>query len=576
MDRMKKEVLLSLLLLPAVCFCQTPAFDWVVTSQNCAAADNSKAVVTDAAGNSYITGRFVGTADLDPGTGVANITTGPNGSFYVARYDAGGNYVWGIPIVTTTSCETEGIALDANGNVIICGFLQGSGDFDPGVGIQTLTANGSSAFVAKYDANGNYVWAFTMDATSSSACTSVQTDAAGDIYVTGYFNDSLDFDPGVNTFYLSTTAQEHAYIAKYSSAGTLVFALPIGGTTGSSVIPQRLAVSSAGSLAICGSVLGTADFDPGTGVQSFTANPGNYDIFTAQYDAAGNFQWANVFGSAGNFSSANDYGRGVCFDAAGNVIVSGQFQGTVDFDPTAGTQILTAIGDADAFIAKYSSAGLCQWAFHVGGTTVAYAIAVCTDAAGNIYTIGTFENTVDFDPGTPVKNLIAAGTNLYDAFVASYTPTGTYRWAFSLSSPSMADVGYGIATRGNWVYATGAYALTVDFDPAVTTASRTYAGKYDLYLARYSMDASAVTENAGAFGFDLYPNPADENITVVLKNVTPDHLVIYNSLGTVVLERDVVTMNSTVSVASFVSGIYFCVVVDENGNAVTRRFAVEH
>jgi hypothetical protein len=109
---------------------------------------------------------------------------------------------------------------------------------------------------------------------------------------------------------------------------------------------------------------------------------------------------AGDFGFAAQFSSGNgiDFGRAVATDASGNVYVTGQLAGVADFDPGAGTTALAGVHD-DVFVAKYTAAGALVWARQLGGTSADQGNAIAVDAAGNVFTTGTFQGTADFDPG---------------------------------------------------------------------------------------------------------------------------------------------------------------------------------
>ena len=171
-------------------------------------------------------------------------------------------------------------------------------------------------------------------------------------------------------------------------------------------------------------------------------------------DSAGNFVWARQLGGTGN---------GIAVDASGNVLTTGSFGGTADFDPGAGTNNLTSAGSFDIFISKLDSAGNLSLAFAVGaaagGTDKGQAIA--TDAAGNVYTTGYFQGTIDFDPGPGVSLMTSAGGT--DIFVVKLDSAGNFVWARQFGGTSD-DQGNGIAVdaSGN-VLTTGYFKGTADF-----------------------------------------------------------------------------------------------------------------
>jgi len=122
---------------------------------------------------------------------------------------------------------------------------------------------------------------------------------------------------------------------------------------------------------------------------------------------------------------------------------TGYFHGTVDFDPGAGTTNLTSAGDLDIFVHKLDASGNLVWAKRIGNTGEDDGYYITTDASGNVYTVGNFQNTVDFDPSAGTSNLTAAGGK--DVFIHKLDPSGNFLWAKSWGSSST-DVGYSVST----------------------------------------------------------------------------------------------------------------------------------
>jgi hypothetical protein len=141
-----------------------------------------------------------------------------------------------------------------------------------------------------------------------------------------------------------------------------------------------------------GAFFNTVDFDPGTGVANLTA-AGQSDIFISKLDASGNFLWARRIGGANP-----DLGQALALDAAGNVYVTGRFEGVVDFDPGAPV-INLASSNADVFVLKLDAGGNLVWAANVNGSGFDVGNAMAVDADGHVLIAGNFSATADFDPG---------------------------------------------------------------------------------------------------------------------------------------------------------------------------------
>jgi hypothetical protein len=172
-----------------------------------------------------------------------------------------------------------------------------------------------------------------------------------------------------------------------------------------------------GNILITGYFFGTADFNPGSGTYAMTSLGVN-DAYILKLDPTGSFVWAKQLGG-----TSNDAGYGIESDNAGNVYVTGFCRATADFDPGTGTSYLTSNGLNDGFVFKADSDGNLLWVSQTGGPGVDYGASLALDAAGNIYTVGKFESTVDFNPnGNGISELTNLG--LPDLFVQKLNPSG--------------------------------------------------------------------------------------------------------------------------------------------------------
>ena len=371
-------------------------------------SDFGYGIAVDATGNVYTTGYFTGTVDFDPNAGVSNLTAVSGNDIFVSKLDATGNLVWAKAMGGISSDFGYGIAVDATGNVYATGNFNGTVDFDPNAGVLNLTsaAGSNDIFVSKLDATGNLVWAKAMGGTGADFGNGIALDATGNVYTTGYFNGTADFDPNAGVLNLTSAGSNDIFVSKLDATGNLVWAKGMGGTA--TDIGNGIAVDATGSVYTTGYFQGTADFDPNAAVLNLTS-AGSLDVFVSKLDASGNLIWAKAIGD-----TANDIGFGINLDATGNVYTTGYFNGTVDFDPNAGVSNLTAVGSVDIFVYKLDSTGNFAWAKAMGGTGNDLGLGIAVNG-GNVHVIGYFNGTVDFDPNAAVSNLISAGGD--DIFV---------------------------------------------------------------------------------------------------------------------------------------------------------------
>lgn len=370
-------------------------------------------------GNIYITGRFLGTIDFDPGPGVFNMTDFAGFSYdvFVVKLDGSGNFIWAKRWGWTDTDEGLAIAIDGSENVYTTGMFFGTAvDFDPDAGVFNLASTGGDdIFVSKLNSAGDFVWAGSFSGSSfADNSAGIAVDASGNVYTTGSFNATCDFDPGAGTYNLIASpccGTQDIFVSKLDASGIFVWAVQMGGT--SADFGSSIAVDGSG-VYTTGKFRSTADFDPGPGTFNLTA-VGFDNAFVSKLTSSGNFVWAKQFGGGTPLSTA------ITLDGSSNVYTTGDFQtSAVDFDPGPGVYNLTPFGATDIFISKLDASGNFLWAKQMGGTNSETATDIVVDAADNVYTTGRFQGTADFDPGSGTYNLTTAVT---DAFISKLGPT---------------------------------------------------------------------------------------------------------------------------------------------------------
>jgi hypothetical protein len=310
----------------------------------------------------------------------------------------------------------------------------------------------------------------------------VTVDAQGNVLATGYVGGTVDFDPGAGVTELRGTPPADIYLAKYGPEGGLRWARHIGAQGAD--MPHTVVVAPGGDLLLAGYFSGTVDFDPLEGVTLLRSNGGR-DVFLARFDAEGRLLRAVGFGGSGD-----DEGMDVEVDAAGNVYVSALLTGTSDVDPGPGVVEHTALGTGDLFVGRYTADLAHVWSFRLGAEGEDQGAGIDVDAAGDVYVSGSFQRTVDFDPGPGVSEWTSAGVN--DLVLAKYDASGNHLWSRRLGGPGndvMAPGGIDLDAQGR-VLLTGRFSGTVDFDPGAGTASLRSAGLEDVFVARFRPDGA--------------------------------------------------------------------------------------
>ncbi len=436
-------------------------------------ADHAYAVLADSAGNVYATGSFEGLADLDPGPGFNVYASLGDADAFVSKLDADGNFVWSIRIGGAQEEYGEALAIDDDGNLYVAGYFNGTSDFDPSPGSLQLTAAGNyDAFLAKYDSDGNVIWAIRLGGSSDDQVKDMALDTAGNILLVGHFNGTADFDPAAGTFNLTSAGGNDIFIAKYDEAGHLIWANQFGDTGDD--MARGVAIDPDNNILTTGRFAETVDFDPGVGITNLTSN-GMEDAFVCKLNEDGALIWAVSFGA-----DALDEGTAIHTDTLGRVYTTGFFQGVVDFEPGLDVTNLTSNGEEDIFISVLDAEGAFIMGRQMGGPGLDKPHAIETDTAGNIYTSGYFSDTADFDPDLTDYFLTSAGG--LDVFVSKLSPTGVFMWAVQLGGTEddrSLDLMVDDADR---VYTTGYFSGTADFNPGPGMSNLSAFGNTDIFV----------------------------------------------------------------------------------------------
>jgi len=394
-------------------------------------ADQGWPIAVDNSGNMYTAGFFTGTVDFNPGGVVTNLTTAGASSVYILKYNSLGDLLWAKGMIGSGTDKVRSISVDTSGNIYTIGMFSSVTDFDPGVGTANLTsAGGNDIFISKLDTDGNYVWVKQIGSTSSDSGWGIALDSNSNVYSTGIFNGTVDFDPGVGTANLTSAGGNDIFISKLDTDGNYIWAKRIGSNLAD--VGNSIIVDSSGNVYTTGYFNGTVDFDPAGGGHTLTSI-GTNNIFISKLDTDGNY----VFGK-GLIGQTTDSGWNIQLDSNGNIYSTGQFSSTTDFDPGVGIQNLVSAGSADIYVSKLDINGDYLWAKRIGSTLSDIGQSLTVDSSGNVYTTGYFTGTVDFDPGVGTANLTSAGGN--DIFILKLIPTDTTPDTFTFTDQTDVNI----------------------------------------------------------------------------------------------------------------------------------------
>lgn len=411
---------------------------------------------TDASGNVYIAGKYEQNANF---SGTVVPCRG-NHDIYLAKYTSSGTLSW----IRTAGSYTGDYAhcLSVGSSFIyIGGEVEGNGQVTFSNSSITLQAKGSNDIViAKYDLNGNLLWARNDGGIYNEEARGITHDAQGNVYATGFFNTKATFSSTSITGY----GDRDIFVVKYSPNGSVIWVRKAGSYGKDE--GRGIKCDAAGNVYVCGVFKNSANFSG----QTVNSN-GSSDMFLAKYSPNGDLIWVKTAGAAWDEGA-----WGLTIDNAGKIFVVGEFNASVNF---GGIQLNTT-GNADAFIVRFNSGGGVEWAKKAGGNGVDRARAVGTDGS-NIFITGQFGGAAYF--GSTTRYAADAS----DIFIAALNNSGSFLWATSAGGQADApeDLGFEsgsaiCAGPGGSVYATGAILNGGTFGSTTLNAySRT-----DIFLAK--------------------------------------------------------------------------------------------
>lgn len=517
--------------------------------------DEGTSIKTDQNNNVYIVGLFIGTVDFDPGIGVFNLTSVGEQDACICKLDAAGNFIWAKQYGDSAAInEKSSLGIDHLGNLYITNSFLGTVDFDPGAGSFNLTSQGSdrNIFIQKLDANGNFIWAkqigvpIVSESPTPAHSNAIAIDAGGNIYLTGYFDGTADFDPDP-TFTFSMTSQLGAtdiFICKLDTDGNFVWAKQFTGTQALGGVGHGIAVDGSGNVYSTGAIGGKIDFDPGQSTFYLTTSvSAQTEIYISKLDPLGNFVWAKAMGPG--------EGSSITIDENNNIYSSG-------WAPSGYIPVIN----------KHDSAGNLLWAKQLGGLN---GKSIALDNFGNVYTTGGCFGTNDFDPGPGVFNLTGGNS---DSFISKLDSLGNFVWAGLLTGTNQVWANSLAIDMNNNLYTTGYFNGIADFDPSSSIFNLTSpAIGYDIFINKLGANVVfGLEQNSFEEDMEIYPNPTERNLIVEFDREHDGlNIVLRNILGQVI-NTSLISTNKRIEIQiNEENGIYLLEISDQKNHKAVLK-----
>lgn len=537
----------------------TFAHDWAIR-YNGGNVDDPKSICTDVRSNIYTTGYFEDSINMDAVLGRELLSNGLRDG-YVNKLDSSGNPIWSLAIGGSSLDQCENIAYDGSSSLYVSGTFTGTVDFDPGPGVFNLTSAGQyDAFLIKLDTNGVFSWALSWGTWSNETGGKILIGSTTEVYMIGSFTFSvMDLDPSSGV--QNTGSGGGTFIVKLTSSGSFVW----GGDYTTSFFTSA-ALDGNGFIYLTGSCQGsTCDMDPGLSIINYaTANNSN-DIYLIKMNTNnGNYVWHRTIGNTGI-----DHAQNVGIDISGNVYITGIFMGNLDFNPGPGSFILNAGPNIDAFLCRIDPAGnFIDAVSLVSSTTdIEYCYSV-QDIDGYFYLMGSFANTVDFDPG-PLNYSLTSQYGGYDLYYMCLDSALNFQWASAMDGfGDQISRAFCLDPQGN-IVSTHPLNGEIDTDLGIGTDSLFEFSNNDIFVTRMTRTVPLTTEIEAQpqTAFSIYPVPSSSVLHISFTNPQPiSALHFYNINGKEVsISWSAAGQDEVVIyLDELVSGIYFIVCESEN------------
>ena len=501
-------------------YSQTPDYVWAKSGGG-SDWDKGSAICLDHAGNILVTGTFSSTATF------SGQSIGSKGmdDMFLAKYNSNGDLTW-IKTAGGAGPETgAGVAVDKNNNIFITGSFNYTLDF----GTQQLVNNGNSydIFLAKYNKDGNLLWAKKAGGTGADMSYGITIDNQGNVIIVGVLQGTGSFD----TITLSSkVSYNHFFVAKYDNNGHVLFAESFGGRMNTA---KCVATDNNDNIIVAGGYRDTLILGGKTHIAK-----GNSDPFLIKLNSNGNELWSSTPSGAGN----SDQFNGVCTDNNGNIYLAGTFANTLDFE----TGYIDYEGGVDAFYCKFDSNGVFKWVRGIGGTDFDQALSIhCNNQ--NIFVTG-------FTKVIPSQGC--------DVFVLK-SDLIAFSSEMMVNGDIFDDYGRAVcADRNGNFFVTGEFNQTIKFD------STTLSGQsFEMFVAKYGFakPPSIIILLQPQSEWKCVGNTVTFNISAIGKNL--DYQWNFNDIE---ITGAIDTFFTISNLAMTDTGEYSCVVSDSSTSIISN------
>ncbi len=453
-------------------------------------------LAVDQRGNIVVGCTFERTVDFDPAAPEKLLTANGGIDACVAKYDAAGNYLWAVSYGGPGDEEIVSVATDPQGNIYVAGTFTAAVNFDPARpgGLTRTSRGGRDIYFLKLTPEGRVLWELDFGSTADDQIYHLRVDSSGGIYITGYFQRTINFGTGGGVANFTSNGGNDLYLARFDTNGNYLRAITLGANDDER--GYAVGVDGTGVVWLFGSFVSrVVDFAPDSGGR-LVVSQGGSDFFLSRFTPE--LSHLSTFGFGGIQDDTPAPG-GLFIDFQNNVYLTGSFRGSANLHP-GGVFVRTSAGEADAFFIKLDARGVFQQAASFGGTGNDTGLRVMADLAGAIYVAGSYTAQANFDQGPGRILLTGTGrSGATDGFVVRYNAGNSVGWTLNAGGNPSAGLDSNAAVTGlipdgrGFLLLGGRYFGRMQFGPAPGVEIPNE-GAADLFVARVDAEGRLVRD----------------------------------------------------------------------------------
>lgn len=369
-------------------------------------------IASNTMGDVFVTGSFSGLVDLNPGKDEFLLRSIGPSDMFLLKLDQDGVFQFAKRIGQLGNEEGKVVKIGASGAIYIVGStIEPEGQVVPNLKAKAMNKN---IVIRKFDDNGESLWHKVVAGKFEDKVSSLALDDDENLYLTGSFEDMVDFDPTSKETFLESKGKKDAFIVKFNADGDMVWEKSFGGFQDE--MGNSVKIDPAGNIIITGNIMKNR-YSPKP-----LSGAGNYkramhsDYFVKKMSSDGEPLWHRTFGGG-----QNDIGMDLCVDLVGNIYVTGSFEGRSNFGRGVNPVELDAEGKGDIFVQKLNPEGILISVKSIGSMNAEQGSSIVCGSPGEVLLMGSFEKQLNVDPDG--RGIFLNSKGMQDIFIMKLVST---------------------------------------------------------------------------------------------------------------------------------------------------------